>query len=95
MSLNNFLSFLQQLITMADPSDPASVALAKQAVVSVVDLARLSQKTDSFTWRIMVTAATEFDMLLRHKSSFAGKPGDLVGNKNKRDRMLDALYPGC
>lgn len=95
MSLENFLSFLQQIITMTDPDDTASVALAKNAVVSVIALAHSSKKVDALTWRVMYAAEMRLEQLLRHKEDFAGKPGDYVGNQNKRHRLLNVLRPGC
>ena len=95
MSLENFLSFLQQIITITDPDNAASVALAKNAVVSVIALAYSSQKVDAFTWRVMHTAEMSLEQLLRHKDDFAGKPGDYTGNSNKRHRLLNVLRPGC
>lgn len=95
MSLENFLSFLQQIITMTNPKDTASVALAKNAVVSVIALARSSEKVDALTWRVMNEAEMLLEQLLRHQDDFAGKPGDYVGNKNKRHRLLNVLRPGC
>ena len=95
MSLENFLSFLQQIITMTDPGDTESVALAKNAVVSVVALAQSSRKVDALTWRVMDAAEMRLEQLLRHQDDFAGKPGDYAGNRNKRHRLLNVLTPGC
>ena len=95
MSLENYLSFLQQIITMADPHDKASVALAKNAVTAVNALAHTSQKTDALTGRVMLVAEVQFERLLHHKDDFAGKPGDYMGNQNKRHRLLNVLRPGC
>ena len=95
MSIENYLSFLQQIITMTDPNDRAAVALAKNALTSVAALAITSHKVDSITWRIMHEAEERIELLLRHKEDFAGTPGDYVGNKNKRHRLLNVLRPGC
>ena len=95
MSLENFMIFLQQIITMTDPGDPVSVALAKTSVESVIALAYSSQKVDPATWRVMYSAEMRLDQLLRHKQDFAGKPGDYIGNQNKRHRLLNVLRPGC
>ncbi len=95
MSLENYLSFLQQIITMTNPKDPASVALAKNALSAVTALAITSHKVDSLTWRIMDSAEDQFERLLRHKDDFQGVPGDYAGNSNKRHRLLNVLRPGC
>jgi len=95
MSLDNYLSFLQQIITMTDIFDKASVALAKNAVTAVNALAQTSQKVDALTWRVMLAAEMQLELLLHHKDDFAGKPGDYMGNQNKRHRLLNVLRPSC
>lgn len=95
MSLDNFLSFVQQLITMAEPGDKVSVALAKNALISVCALAQSSGKIDPLTHRVMACAEMRLGMLILHKDDFAGKPGDYLGNQKKRHRLLNVLNPGC
>lgn len=95
MSVENFLSFLQQLITMTDPDDKAAVALAKSALFAVSGLARSSGKIDPMTNRIMLCAEMRLELLIRHKADFAGTPGDYAGNQRKRHRLLNMLSPGC
>lgn len=95
MSLDNFLSFLQQIITMAESDDKASVALAKNALISVCALAQSSGKIEPMTRRVMACAEMRLELLILHKGDFAGKPGDYLGNQKKRHRLLNVLSPGC
>lgn len=95
MSLENFLSFLQQLITMTDPDDAASVALAENALTAVIALAHTSKTVDPLTARAMHKAHMRLNGFLRHKDEFAGKPGDYMGNQHKRYRLRSMLSPEC
>lgn len=95
MTLDNFLSFLQQIITMTDPNDRAAVALAKNALNSVLALGQCSGMTDAFTLRLMMRAENLLTQLLYHRDEFAGKPGDYAGNQNRRHRLRNVLTPGC
>ena len=42
MSYDNFLSYLQQLLSMVNPKDKYSIALAKTALQSTIMLAQAS-----------------------------------------------------
>ena len=95
MSLNNFLSYLQQLLSMVDPANKYSVALAQAALDATVKLVRASGKADAVTMRTMVNAQREFRYLASHRDEFAGIPGDYNGNEQKRRRLGLMLQPGC
>lgn len=96
MSYDNFLSYLQQLLTMVDPKNKYSVALAKSALSQTIALARISGKTDvGPTLRIMRMAERQFENLAEHRADFAGVPGEYEKNSIKRRRLGLVLRPGC
>lgn len=95
MSQDNFLSFLQQLLTMVDSENRASVALAKMSLEAVIELARESQMADAVTMRMMISAMHTFEHLAEQKSTFAGKKGDYQGNHIRRERLKNVLFPSC
>lgn len=95
MNENGFLMFLQQLLTMVEKTEPASVQCAKNALENVYALARQSGKSDSLTIRMMDSAIRLFDRLVWHKEDFAGQPGDYAGNEAKRHHLRMMLWPGC
>lgn len=95
MTLENFLSFLQQLLTMVDPKNKSSVELARTALAGVVGLARSSNMADAITLRSMVMATHQFDSLVRNRKDFVGIPGDFMNNQNKRQRLSHMIMPGC
>ncbi len=95
MSENAFISFLQQLLTMLDKNDPASVDTARSALSAVVSLAETSGKADGVTLRTMRAARNAFPFLVKHAEDFAGAPGAFLKNEKKRSRLLNMLYPGC
>ncbi len=95
MSFDNFLSYLQQLLTMVDPLDLHSVALAKGALSKTIALARISRKTDAVTLRTMVMAEEQFEYLADHRMDFAGVPGEYDKNAARRRRLGLVLRPGC
>ena len=47
MSMDNFLCFLQQILTMVEPENASSVASAKAALIAVFGLAKSSGKADA------------------------------------------------
>lgn len=95
MSLKNFIIYLQQLITMLDPKNEYSVALAKSALSSTIALVRASGKADALTVRAMVHAEDEFRYLVEHAKDFAGVPGYFKENEQKRQRLEMMLIPHC
>ena len=95
MSMNNFLSFLQQLLTMIDNNDERSIELAKVALQSVVTLAKTSGKADAETLRAMKLAEMNFMHLVMHKDDFSGTPGNYKSNEMKRQRLKHMVSPGC
>ncbi len=95
MTLNNFLSYLQQLLSMVDPRDDNSVALAKNALSSTVSLARESGKADFETIRVMEKAVEHFKYLVENAKDYAGRPGDYHGNEKRRRRLMMSLAPMC
>lgn len=95
MSMNNFLSFLQQLLTMVDPDNQYSIALAQTALDATVELVWASRKSDSLTIRSMMVAKNEFRYLVSHQDEYAGIPGEYSMNEQKRRRLALVLQPGC
>lgn len=95
MSMDNFLSFLQQILTMVEPANESSAALAKAALTSVLGLARSSGKADAITIRSMMIAEREFEYLVRHKYDYAGVPGEYQKNQVKRQRLAHMIVPSC
>ena len=95
MTMDNFLSFLQQILTMTDTESASSVALAKAAVTAVAGLAKSSKKTNGITLRAMMNAEMYFDALLVHKDDYAGVPGEYQQNQIKRQRLEHMLNPHC
>ena len=95
MSLNSFLIYLQQLLTMVDSTNPYSVELAKSALRETFVLARLSEMADGFTLRTMKNALDTFDHLVSSRDQFAGVPGEFQENEKKRRRLGMVLGPRC
>lgn len=95
MSEFNFLSFLQQLLTMVDPKNPYSIATAKTALESVCTLANESGKAGAVVIREMDAAIHIFERLVDHREDFAGRAGEIDENKNKRARLRNVLFPSC
>lgn len=95
MSLDNFLSFLQQLLTMVDPKNAASVELAKVSLRTVISLARTSRKVGMATYRLMNLAEAQFDLLVEHREDFVGIQGEYSENHARRKRLEHVLTPGC
>ena len=95
MSLNNFLSYLQQLLTMVDPSNRYSCGLVKASLSSTVALAVGSGKADAYCIRVMRGAESNIDYLLEHAKDFKGIPGEYESNRHKRNRIELVCYPHC
>ena len=95
MSMDNFLSYLQQLLTMVDSRDDYSISLAKTALTAVFGLAKSSGKADSIVLRAMMIAEREFEYIVEHKADFVGVPGEYQNNKVKRQRLAHMVTPGC
>ena len=95
MSLANFLSYLQQLLSMVDPKNKYSIGLAKNALSATISLARASGKADFTTLRAMVRAENQFQDLVEHAKDFAGVPGQYKENEQKRHRLEMMLVPHC
>ena len=95
MSMDNFLCFLQQILTMVEPHNASSVALAKAALTTVLGLARSSGKADSITIRSMMIAEREFEYLVSHKADYLGVPGEYQKNQVKRQRLAHMIMPSC
>ena len=95
MSMDNFLSFLQQLLTMVEPDNASSVALAKSALTSIFGLAKTSGKADAITIRSMMIAEREFEYLVGHREDYIGKPGEYQKNQVKRQRLAHMIVPSC
>ncbi len=95
MSMSNFLSYLQQLLSMLDPKDKYSVALAKNALSATFELARISGKADPMAIRAMWRALDEFESLAENASDFIGTPGEYEENEKRRRRLRSVVYPSC
>ena len=95
MSLKNFIAYLQQLLSMIDPEDKYSIALAKNALAATIALAKASGKADPITLRTMTRAEDDFNYLVRNAKDFAGVPGKYLENEQKRHRLEMALTPHC
>ena len=95
MTMENFLSYLQQLLTMVDSRNECSIALAKTALSAVFSLAKSSGKADGIVLRAMMIADREFDYLVEHKADFVGVPGEYQKNQVKRQRLAHMVMPGC
>lgn len=95
MTMENFLSYLQQLLTMIDSKNDCSIALAKSALSAVVSLAKTSRKADGIVLRAMMIAEREFEYLVEHKADFVGVPGEYQKNQVKRQRLAHMIMPGC
>ena len=95
MSLENYLMFLQQVITMTDPEDVSARALAKISLESVLAMAKKSGMSDYLTINVMSSAVESIEFLLSNKKDFAGKKGAYLENKTKRQRLFMALKPHC
>ena len=53
MSFDNSLRYLQQLLTMVNPKDKYSIALARTALFNTMMLAKASDKADPMTLHAM------------------------------------------
>ncbi len=95
MSFERYIEFLQQIITMTDPDDPEEMLAAENVLKNLLDLARRSHKADPLTLRAMRAGCGAFQYLMRNRDNFAGKPGDVSGNRAKRQRLAQAVRPNC
>ncbi len=95
MTLDNFLSFLQQILTMLDDENPYSIALAFNALNNIVVLAEHSYKTDGLTLRSMYAARRQFEYLVKYRNEFMGEPGEYQMNQIKRQRLAHVIVPSC
>ena len=95
MSFERYIELLQQLITMTNPDNEEEVLCARNIMKNLLELARSSKMADAITLRTMMLAYSKFTLLLRHKDDFAGKPGDIFGNRNKRNQLAMMVRPGC
>ena len=95
MSEQNFLSFLQQILTMVDPENIESVEMGRMALSAVIRLAKSSEKVNGITLRMMYRAQRDYDDLVANADHFAGKPGQYLENEQKRRRLANAIRPGC
>ncbi len=95
MSINNFISYLQQLLTMVDPNSAESIALAQKALDATVKLAMTSGKVNRDTATAMYRAQNYFVHLVENAEDFAGKPGRFQENEQKRHRLERMLVPHC
>lgn len=95
MTMENFLSYLQQLLSMVSMNNRESVVLAEAALENTIALAVNSGKVDPVTLRAMRTAQGKFHYLMMHKADFEGKPGQYLENRKRRQRLSNFIVPGC
>ena len=95
MTTTNFITYLQQLLTMLDAQNAYSVALAKQALSATIALAETSGKVDAITRRAMHRAEENFSLLAEHADDYIGKPGQYRENEQKRQRLKMMVIPYC
>lgn len=95
MTMDNFMSYLQQLLTMVDPGNAYSIELAKTALSTVLSLAKVSGKADALVLRTMMNAEREFEYLAAHRADFVGVPGEHQKNHVKRLRLAHVVMPSC
>ena len=95
MTFENFLSYLQQLLTMVDSENEYSIALAHSALKSTIDLASISGKADPITVRSMEIAEMEFYSLAKHRGDFIGVPGEYEMNARRRRNLGLTIRPSC
>ena len=95
MTIDNFLSFLQQLLTMVDPQNEESIRLGRDALRSTVQLAISSHKVDAYTLRAMLIAKHNYERLVIHADEFTGIPGEYELNEKRRRRLRMAIEPHC
>lgn len=95
MTIDNFLSFLQQLLTMVDPKNECSIAIARNTLSGIITLASTSHKVEAITLRAMKMAEMEFDYLIENRNDFIGKPGQYELNNTRRHRLYHVIMPSC
>ncbi len=93
MTIDNFLSYLQQILTMVDKNDEKSVSQARNALMSVGKLVEYSGKADLMTRRYIQYAIDIFDSLAEEAEDYAGRPGKSVINVQRRLRLKMAICP--
>lgn len=95
MSEQRFLELLQSLLTMADPKKPETVGYVKSVLENLWKLLNSSGMFDRRTFRMIHNAIDSIDELIDIRNDFAGTPGDIAGNRAKRQRLRDMLAPAC
>lgn len=91
MTMDNFLCYLQQLLTMVDSRNDCSISLAKTALLTILSLAKTSGKANGIVLKAMIIADRKFEYLVEHKDEFAGVPGEYQNNHVKRKRLADLV----
>ena len=96
MTVENFLSFLQQLLTIVNPNDQQSVNMVKSLLLDLKILSDHDTKTfGRLTYMTIAAANSQIDFLIEHSSEFAGKTGEYDANYKKRQRLHILLAPHC
>jgi len=95
MSIDNFVSYLQQILSMIDSKNKYSIALGKSALTATIAMAIASGKVDGETQRAMVRSEGIYDYLADHAKDFAGVPGKYDENAKRRRRLLMSISPSC
>lgn len=95
MTEENYLSFLQQLLTMTDSSDRVSVIRAESILLNLFEIMRNTENTNPVVTRMVMLTIRQFRYLLDHAKDFTGKPGEYKLNAEKRRRLALVIEPGC
>ncbi len=95
MSEQKYLELLQALLTMADPKKPETVGYVRAVLDNLSELVMSSGMCDRRTLRMILNSIDSIDMLIDTRKDFAGTPGDIAGNRAKRQRLRDMLAPAC
>ena len=72
MTQKEFIGFLQNVLTLVNPAEACSVAVARTAVLSMVTLSMETGKVDKTTAAMMKSAVDDFDNLLQNREQFIG-----------------------
>ena len=91
MSVDEFLSFLQLVLTLIDPKDSASVDLGRVALITLSGLIRKSNKPDDEVLKIVETATNMLGQLIAHSADFAVVRGDTKKTHARRQMLAKVL----
>lgn len=93
MEMDDFLVFLQQVLTMVDARDPGSIDLGNVALITVTGLARKSDRTSPMVLKTMEASMHLFGQLIAHREEFIPVPGETQKNQLRKQRLLKVIQP--